>query len=283
MKHFLLRVLLFIVIAFPIISFKSLYAYYTRSYQTKVNGAEVYLSVKKSKAKKKVKAFIIGDSAGKQVYDNEVYNDSVYSVACNQAISMAGFYMLLNNFFVANKNSLPEKVLLIITPQTLSNNLDQVYTFGYFLKPFYKDEYKKYFTKACKTQVEKVPLYFLSQAPFVLNSDWAPVYVPEQASSYQVVSPVSNDYLPMIKALCAKNNIPFEMYSPPVKEQNKTEVYKKASHVAEFKKCGMEQELKTYFSTIRFMPDSLFRDHVHFKKEHIPVDYLQLLDRGSKK
>lgn len=281
-KKFLLRVLIFTIVSFPILSFKSFYAYYTRSYEMVVNGSEVYLSVRKSKSKKKAKIFIIGDSVGKQLYDNEVYNDEIYSTACNQAISMAGYYILLQNFFERNKGNLPERVLLIITPETLKNNLDQVYTFHYFLKPFYKTEYKKYLNQVCEMQIKKVPLYFLSQSPFILNSNWSPSYKSsDQVLSYQVVSPVSNDYLAKIKELCVKNHCLFEIHSPPAKEKNREEIQRKAGSISEFKKCGLESELNTYFREIKFMADTLFQDHVHLKKQYIPIDYLHLVGKPS--
>jgi hypothetical protein len=275
-KRFLLRLLLFSLVAFPFVTFRSLYAYYTKSYESTVYGSEIYVSVKKSKVKKKVKILIIGDSIGKQLYDNDTYNNDIYSEACNQAISMAGYYILLKNFIENNKNELPGKVLLIITPETFTNNLDQVYSYHYFLKPFYKAEYKKYFTPVCYEQIRKIPFYYTSQSPFILNTNWSPTYNTKKDTSFRFISPVSHDYLIKIKSLCVDNHIAFGIYGPPVKMANKNEIVQYSKSVNEFEKSGLKNELTTYFKNIEFLPDSLFQDHIHFKKQYIPADYFKL-------
>jgi archaellum component FlaF (FlaF/FlaG flagellin family) len=275
-KRFLLRLVVFSLVAFPFIFMESLYAYYTRSYKKTVNGNEIYVSVSKSKAKKKVKVFVFGDSVAKQLYDNETYNDTVYSVACNQAVSLVGQYILLKSFFENNKDSLPGKVVFIIMPLSFYNNLDQLFTYHYFLKPFYKEEYKKYFTGLCNEQIRKVPLYFTSQLPFIVSNNWSPTYNNTDKKNYQTISPISSEYLIKIKALCLQNKVKFDMYCPPVKEGNRKEMIHLAKSTNEFKQCGMEREFATYFSNIKYMPDSLYQDHIHFKKQYIPVDYFNL-------
>src|SRR3954453_6937291 len=97
-RKFVTKFLIFALIAFPVLTFKNLLFYYTDSYKSSVFGAEIYTSIQKSKMKKKVKKLLIGDSVGNQLYDNGVYNGSIFSLTCNQAISMVGQYILLSNF-----------------------------------------------------------------------------------------------------------------------------------------------------------------------------------------
>lgn len=277
MKQFLCRLLLFGGIALPLLTVESLYSWYTKSYELTVNGNEVYLSIRKSKTTKKVKVLIIGDSVGKQLYDNNIYNDDIYSLTCNQAISMAGYYLLLQNFISRNRCKLPGKVILIATPGTFSNNLNQVYSYHYFLKPFYKPEYAKYFTAVCFKQIKKIPFYYTSQLPVILNSNWSPAYSDNNDSGvYRLISPISNDYLARIRSLCSVNNIVFNIYCPPLKTANRKQVIQLSANTGEFEKCGLKQEFTAYFKNIKYLPDSLFVDNGHFKKKYIPVDYLGL-------
>src|SRR3954453_12185057 len=97
-KKFIIKLSIFALISLPVLSFKNLLFYYTDLYKSSVYGPEVYRSIAKSKMKKKVKKLLIGDSVGNQLYDNESYNGSIFSLTCNQAISMVGQYILLSNF-----------------------------------------------------------------------------------------------------------------------------------------------------------------------------------------
>jgi hypothetical protein len=276
-KQFLCRLVLFGSAALPLLTVESLYSWYTKSYELTVNGNEVYFSITKSKVIKKVTLLIIGDSVGKQLYDNNTYNDDVYSLTCNQAISMAGYYFLLENFISRNRRKLPEKVILIAAPITFRNNLNQVYSYHYFLKPFYKPEYAKYFTTNCYKQIKKIPFYYTSQLPVILNSNWSPAYNDNNDPGiYRLISPVSNDYLARIRSLCSANNIMFNIYCPPLKTANRKQVAQLSTDTSEFEKCGLKQEFRAYFKNIKYLPDSLFVDNGHFKKKYIPVDYLGL-------
>jgi hypothetical protein len=283
-RNFLRTLLLFSMVALPLASAESLYSYFTKSYELAVNGNEIYISISKSKVKKKVKVLIIGDSMGKQLYDNNTYNDSIYSLTGNQAIAMAGYYILLQNFIEKNRNNLPCKVALIVGPSTLRNNLDQTISYHYFLKPFYKPENEKYFTAVCYGQIRKMPFYYTSQLPFILNTNWSPAYSKSDArASFGLISPVSNDYLVKIRTVCSTNKMLFSIYCPPVTMANKECVMQLSANVHEFEKCGMKSEFIAYFKSITYMPDSLFQDQRHFKKQYIPVDYFNLCqDNGMR-
>lgn len=274
-RRFIIRFLIFALISFPVLAFKNLYYYYTDLYKSSVFGPEIYRSIAKSKMKKKVKKLVMGDSVGDQLYDNKVYNDSIFSLSCNQAISMVGQYILLSNFIETNKVNLPEAVVLLITPDTFSNNLDQDLTYHYFLKPFYHKENEKYFDQLCQAQIKKIPYYYSCTIPFIRSSNWAPEYIEQKDSSYNFISPVSNDYLTKMKSLCKANNIKFSIDPTPVRSSRygKILAYSKTPEVT---KSNLSSDLNSYFSKIVFMPDYLFKDHNHFKIKNIPNDFLKL-------
>lgn len=274
--HFIRRFLLFTILAIPFIAGQGLYIYCTRTYEQTVNGSEIYVSLHKSVIKKKVKVLLIGDSVGEQLYDNRTYNDEVYSLTTNQAISMAGYYILLKKFTDTNYDQLPQEVILILHPETFTNNLDQKFTFHYFLKPFYKQENRALLTQNCIKQIKKIPFNSFSQLPFIVSTNWAPDYQPPKDTSYRLISPISNEYLVKMSALCAKKHIVFRLYSPPVKASSRNQIARYAAGQGECIKCDLSTEFKSYFDNIEYLADTLFQDQIHFKKQYIPVDILKL-------
>ena len=136
---------------------------------------------------------MLGDSVGKQLYDNAKDYEDIYSLACNQAISMAGQYFLLHNYLEYNIDSLPEKVILLCTPFTLRNNLD-IYAYQYFLKPFYTSEYKSLFSEPLINRIKQIPYYWTTQLPLVKTSNFTVSYeLPIR--NYQIISPITECYL----------------------------------------------------------------------------------------
>lgn len=276
-KKFIVKMIIFILISFPVLTFKNFLYYYTGMYQSSVYGSEIYRSLQKSKMKKKVKKLLIGDSVGNQLYNNNTYNDSIFSLTCNQAISMVGQYVLLANFIDSNQRNLPEEVILLITPDSFLNNLNQDLSYHYFLKPFYHKENEKYFDELCKAQIKKIPYYYTSTIPFIKSSNWSPEYVPEKDTTYKIISPISSDYIIKIKYLCLRNNIKFNITPTPVKSSNYQTIAKYSKDQKEiYNNANLGNDLNSYFSNITPMPDSLFRDHNHFKNKYIPSDYLKL-------
>ena len=271
-NKFVLRTLLFSVTTLIALLFDQ---FFTKTYQDTVIGREIYLSIHKSKVRKKVKVLIIGDSVAKQLYDNETYNGDVYSLASNQAISLVGQYILLKNFIDNNQNNLPVEIVLIYVPQSFRNNLDQIYSYNYFLKPFYKSEYESMITDTCRNQINKIPLYYLSQLPLVVNTNWSPTYV-KHGDPYPFISPLSSNYLLKIKELCLKNHLPIKLLCPPIKASMFARAVAFSKNDILLKKTGLGNEFASYIKGMVVMPDSLYQDDAHFQRQYIPSDYYHL-------
>lgn len=245
------------------------------TYMIKILGKEVYHSINKSKKNKKVKALIVGDSVVNQMYSNQTYNDSIYSLACNQAISLAGNFFLINNFFNVNKSELPQKVLLILHPGSFAYNLD-IFTFQYFLKPFYTDEYKPLMDDYLMKRIKDIPYYYTSQLPFMKTTNFAPEYELVSESSSEWLSPISILYLNKIDSLCTINDVELQLLAAPSRISTK---YKTERMIAAQKTSLNNQFLLlNYIQSISYLPDSLFGDPVHFIPKYIPKDYYKLAD-----
>lgn len=239
------------------------------SWALPLNGSEVFKSIYKSKKHKKVKKLIIGDSVAEQLYSANEYNDSIYSLTCNQAITLAGQYCLLDNFLRINKDSLPEKVILFYNPFSLQNNLDK-FAFHYFLKTFYyNNEYNMYFDSTVTHRVHEIPYYYIAGFSIIKSINYSPAYTLPEENGNDWLSPISKSYLPKISKLCKYNHIDFEFLPSPIRYSRKNEIkniYKDTTTL-----------MQNYIHKIRLMNDTLFIDKGHFKHNYVPKDYLNLM------
>lgn len=280
MKNFIIRIcIFFLIIAIIYIPFEWDILFSDKYIQRLDTGTQtVYHSIEKSKKKKKVKKLLIGDSTAEQLYNNYIYNDSIYSLACNQAITVVGQYFLLNNFIDANKDELPEEIIFLCNPCALLNNLDK-YTFPYFLKPFYNEEYKPLIDNYLMKRIKTIPLYFISQIPLIKTSDYTPAKFcfPKEEKFEGIFSPLTKDYLKKIELLCKNNNIKFRFEPSPV-SKSLWDILK----LPENSDYPIDTlAVDNYFQKVNYFEDSLFVDGFHFKQQYIPKDFLNLMDTDS--
>ena len=278
MTDFLIKSTCFGLILMLLIHVEPFFLLANGSYKTKVNGDEVYLSIEKSKQKSKCKTLVLGDSVGCQLFNNSEDHDSINSLACNQAIGIVGHYLLLNNYL--NAGNQPEAVYLIYTPFSLDNQLDQKYTFHYFLKPFYTKEYTPLFSNTVNEQIDKIPFSFLTQTPYILTSDWSPNFRSKDEIDFTFLSPISKEFLTKIKDLCDVNGIEFHMLPTPTRISNKRAVIDLDR--SEFEGLNTEKELSYFLDNIYYLADSLFLDNVHLREpEKYKKDMMQMISQVS--
>lgn len=241
----------------------------TEEYKKSVNGADTYNAIAKSKQKKKTRKVLLGDSVGRQLFENTKYNDTINSFACNAAIGVVGHYLLLNNFIKAGNEV--DTVYMLFTPSSFINNLDEKYTFHYFLKPFYKDEYKPLFTKTVYDQVRKIPFHFISQDPALLTSNWAPDFRNHDKKNYTFLSPISLEYLTRIKELSIKYGFELIILPTPVSINSKKDII--SIDRSEFSNNGLGEEFSKYLNQIIFLNDTSFMDGIHLNHPETYTQY----------
>lgn len=271
MRRFLLRCLLWILVLFVLEGMMYLTGFRFSTF----NGKEVFHSIGLSKKKSGKSLLILGDSVGRQLYPSErTYPDAV-SLSCNQAVTMAGQYFLMRNYFEANADALPDRVVFVCTPQCLQNDLDQ-FTFQYFLKPFYTREYKPLFNGILQARLERIPHYRTARLPFVRVSNYAFAYELEPDAPYGLVSPLSRSYLQEMSSLAASKGVSFSLVCPPVRESLREWVDSLCVQAGE--NDEMEAGLLAgYRAGIVSCPDSLFHDRYHYLRGHVPEDPCNLI------
>lgn len=261
MKRFIIKTLVFLLVFAFALHTVAYILIFTKQYQTHVLGNEIYGAIANSKKKSKSKKLVMGDSVAQQLFDNKTSSDSLSSITCNQSISMAGQFLLLNNYLAAGNR--PDTVFYVSTPFSFENNLDQIFTFQYFLKPFYKEEYIPLFTPTVKSKIEKVPYYKLSQYPLVITTNWSPEYVEKKDTGFNFLSPIAVEYLHKMTALAAQYNFKLIFLPTPTPESRRKEV--EALNKSEYINNGLAAEFDHYFEKVHFIDDNNFIDKIHLK------------------
>lgn len=265
MRKFILSCIVFLLIACSLLILISTYLVLTDRYKRTVAGAEIYRSIFKSKQRNQTKKILFGDSVGYQLFPNTTNNDTINSLACNQAITMVGHYILLNNYL--NAGNKVDTVIIIYSPFSFLNNLNQVYTYHYFLKPFYTDEYKPLFTKKVNEQLKKIPYLNYCRFSLVLTSNWAPNFTSTDTMKYTFLSPISIEYIIKINELSVKHNFKFIILPTPTSLSGKSAIEKFDKN--EILNNGLANVFEKYFENIIFLNDSCFIDGTHLKSEYI--------------
>lgn len=274
MKKIVCFIRLFLIFVSPIVFYfivKTAWLLKDDRYKTTIYGNEIYKAIEKSKKKTKYKKLILGDSTANQFYNcKESDPDSAYSLSCNQAIGMVGQYILLNNYLKAGNK--PDSVFLVYTPFSFWDNLDQVYTYHYFLKPFFIEEYKPYMTETVMKQIKKIPKYWACHIPFIQTTGWAP-NVQQGERNYSFLSPICKEYLYKIDSLSKQHHFEFEIIPTFVANHWRDSI----SHFnrLEFANCSYAEKLNKYLNRINYKDDSCFVDEVHLR---YPQQYQSQID-----
>ncbi len=256
MKKFIIKSTIYIVIC-TAIAFGAEYLYYRYSdWRKTIDGWEVYKAILNSKTKQCKKKLLIGDSVGMQLFPCNEENDSVALCTCNQAITMAGFYMLMKNYLETNEDCLPEEVILLVTPLSLRNNVDE-FTYHYFLKPFGGCEYRKEYTRILKEQLRNIPQSWTATLPFIRISMYTKKYIPQEGD--WAISPIATEYLQMMDSMATAYNVRFVMRSAPVKRCHKDDIENRVQSIE-----SMPDYLNSYWNQLEYMNDSCYVDKVHF-------------------
>lgn len=271
-RFMLLCFLCVVLIALPYLAY-SFYMLQNDRYTEKVSWV-VYHALKKGKQQNKnAKKVIFGDSVGNQLYYIDDYNDTLVSLATNQAVGIIGQYLLLKNY--SDNNDLSDKnIYLVLNPLSFKDNLNQNFTFNYFLKPFYTNEFQDEIDDQAMEQIEKIPFYWASQFPIIKTSTWSvtlssPLDFEESDKYY--ISDVSLNYLKKIKTLAEVKGAKLLIVSPFLKENKKE--YNSNIMKTQIHENGLQGIFAGYFENIKYLPDSMFVDNYHINKKKFHIDY----------
>lgn len=244
--------------------------------------ADIYEAIAASEKQTVYSTVLLGDSVSRQLFNvRNQKNSQYYHLNSNQAIGVIGNYILLNNYLMNNPQT--RKVYLIMRPTSFNNNLNQKWTYTYFILPFLKEENKKYFSetslKKINTKRKFLNKYLLNI--FELNPKLSLLlkidYSDEMTDIKEAyLSDISIEYLKKIKKLLQEKNIEFYVLASPlpIKEKNGYDLLKK-----NIKDNHFEDIFVYYFKSIQYYPENNFTDGVHFSKEYLKKNREEIIKK----
>jgi len=236
---------------------------------------------------------ILGDSVAKQLITEGLGNNAdVIDLTCGQAVSLAGHYALLVNALKNNKQV--KQVYLLYHIFSLSNNLNQIFTFNYFVKPFYAHK-NNLFTSKTDEIIKSKPYWILYKLPITKvlpvfgNIDYTRKYPNKKFDNGLLLSPTSQEYICKMKSICESNNIDFKIYPTPLSVHHSMLLDSHNLFIDQVKAANLVNEFDGYLSKQIILSDAFYiEDYVHIKPEFVKyvsgfsLHYVGLLDKVHK-
>jgi len=212
---------------------------------------------------------ILGDSVARQLITTKISNRfNAINLTCNQAISLAGHYILLSN--IINRNPQVSKVYLLYNVDSFDNDIDQEWTFNYFVKPFYYDYHNKFSVGTLNKVNSKFiwPLFMLPISK-VLPCFGSIDYSVKNLSNKDcaVLSPTSLEYLKLIENLCRQRNISFKIIPTPISASINNKLQTNCL-MKQIKDNELDDVFKNYLNKMIVFDDHNFKDNYHLKVEY---------------
>lgn len=268
MKKFVRHIALFVILSIVFVELTCTILIYTDVYLFNYPGKYIYEAIKKSKTKSKAKTLILGDSVGRQFFPVDKPSDNVISLATNQAIGLIGQYLLLKNYL--NIGNQIDEVILLYTPFSFKDNLDQEFTYHYFLKPFDNKENSPFFSGTVREQISKIPYNQFHQLPHIKATTWAPKFEIESSPNNAFLSPITIYYLNRIKTLVNEHNCKLKLVSPPISNAKSDRL--EQLDLSTVNETNLQSEFENYFTSISYVDSTLFVDGIHLKDPEEMMD-----------
>lgn len=242
---------------------------------------EIIPYIEKVQAKSDYTKLIVGDSVCGQVYNRfQEYNDQYCVCGTNQALTIAGQYLLINSFLNSHENV--TDVYLIVISDSLKSDFNVQLSYQYMVIPFTQREELGYLREETQVQIKKkygsffckpTILNLIDQSPLnrkiYLNFlDFKDMICQENEENQGIISNISYIYLEEIIKLCEQKNVNFYLIPGPHadrKEQHEQVEKMKKEIIG----TAYEDIIGEYLSEIKYYSVDLFRDSVHFDEDKV--------------
>jgi len=241
---------------------------YTRS-----GSADVRTFIQKVREDNEATKLIVGDSVARQLFEGLQEENPDYCIAtCNQALTFAGQYLLIDSFLENHPNT--TDVYLCVVPMSLRADLDASLGYNYVVAPFAKEGLLERLDNSTLEYMEEKYGNLFMQSRMVDFIDDSPInakiylnYIREKEqkengeTSDVIVSDVNILYLNKINELCEENNVKLHLFSGPVPDNrdqrtfiDKLEIYAQENNYI---------LLKEYVETVLYYDKEMFSDGTH--------------------
>lgn len=216
---------------------------------------------------------IIGDSVCNQMFSGlQEYNDDVSIVGSNGAITMAGQFILVNEYLKSHTDV--TDIYLMLHPGSLTRTFDTSWGYQYTVMPFVETETLQSLDNNTIRIMQKVygRIFLHSDGVDILNRSavgrklylnmlkkHGKGYYPE--NSYEI----ADQYIGKIYELCEKKEVEFHLYPSPVSEERRTEMEEMEE---EYKNTWLNTVFSEFFNNILYYPAEQAADKTHFSGEY---------------
>lgn len=250
-----------------------------------VGAREIIPYIEKVQEKNSCTKLIIGDSVCNQVLNRFQEDNNKFCIAgTNRAITLAGQYILAEEFVKAHENV--TDIYLVIILDSLTSRFDMQFGYQYVVMPFTETDTIDTLMPSTRSQLRKIygPLFCwkpvveiietspLNRKLFLNLLAYKEKFFP--ICSKTVVSDVSYLYLEKLYRLCEENNIQLHLIPGPHADTEGQHIQKERI-ANELEGNGFIKYFGNYFDRIKYYPVELFRDGVHFNEDLIEDEFFK--------
>lgn len=216
---------------------------------------------------------IVGDSVCHQMFSGlQEYNDKICIVGSNGAITMAGQYILVEEY--VKNHAAATDVYLMVLPESLSRTYDTMWGYQYAVMPFVQtntlhllDENTISGIKSSYGEVSIQPWLVKLVDASAVNRKIYFNLIKIYGKSYKQTSDseLADQYISKMYQLCEENGITLHLYACPVADSRQQEM-----DVLEvkFADSWLKQYYPDYFENIVYFPDKQAADGIHFSGDY---------------
>lgn len=249
-----------------------------------VGSDEIIPYIRKVQKQDETRELILGDSVCYQLMNGlQTYNEDKCIVGSNGAITMAGQYILCDEY-LSNHHDITD-VYLFVLPESLQRTFDTKWGYQYTVLPFaLTDTLDKLDSNTLSIMSNVYGKWFLRKdIAYLIDSSAInrKIYLnllKEYGSSY--VQPggydLADQYIHKMFELCEKKNVSFHLCPCPVSDYKKETIREQEKS---YQNTWLSTVFPEYFDSIYYIPDEWTRDHTHLGGEYANQEtYNQIID-----
>ena len=236
-----------------------------------IENGQIYNAISKSrKENKNMEIVILGGSVANQMYNNNIYSDSINSFCTVMPITIAGQYLILKNI-LKHSDLTGKQVIMVMHPNGFTARLYGPASYHYFLKPFYNREFIPLMDSYLTTKLSAIPLKWMFRFPMMRCTNWTPESGQiDLVNAGAKLSPLSINYLHEIEKLSHQYGFSFKILPPVQPEKNKDIDYELLKK--EISSNQLDSIFYNYFEKMQYLKDDLFLDGFHVNDPNILND-----------
>lgn len=230
---------------------------------------------------------VMGDSVAAQLFNNDVESGDEYSMTGNCSSTLGGEYILLRNYLENNPQT--TSVLMVVTPDLLSNEGENDYGYQYYVIPYYSEDNMQYITDDVQQYIDnRYGKIFTRNVAIrrILYNDLNLLEVYrnhlEEKNGSEVdgalrISWLSATYLKQIEELCELRGIELRVVCSPLPNVRANWDWDGFMH--DIEAYGLQQILDGYIASAVYYSEDCFQDAWHLDNEFLEEHRKEIADR----